>query len=168
MTDTFWAFVGLVLFLAILVYFQIPQRIIRHLDARAKRIKDELDEALRLREEAQEILSEYQRRHAEAEKDAQEIIAAAKHEVESIIAEARTKAEEYVKNRNKLAEQKIIQAESDAIRMVSSFAIDLAISTARVLIAKELDANKADEFIKESFAKETLIKMKTKMKTHLN
>ncbi|WP_375659097.1 F0F1 ATP synthase subunit B [Bartonella sp. MR30HLJHH] len=161
MTDTFWAFIGLILFLALLVYFQIPQRVIQHLDARAKRIKDELDEALHLREEAQEILAEYQRKHAEAEKDAQEIIAAAKHEVESVIAEARTKAEEYVKNRNKLAEQKIAQAEADAIRMVSSSAIDLAISTARILIAKELDSNKADELIKESLEKESFIKMET-------
>ncbi|WP_375700869.1 F0F1 ATP synthase subunit B [Bartonella sp. AA23NXGY] len=161
MTDTFWAFVGLVLFLALLVYFQIPQRVIHHLDTRAKRIKDELDEALRLREEAQEILAEYQRKHAEAEKDAQEIIAAAKHEVESVIAEARAKAEEYVKNRNKLAEQKIAQAEADAIRMVSSSAIDLAISTARTLIAREIDSNKADELIKESLEKESFIKMKT-------
>ncbi|WP_375665441.1 F0F1 ATP synthase subunit B [Bartonella sp. TT121SHDZB] len=161
MTDTFWAFVGLVLFLALLVYFQIPQRVIHHLDARAKRIKDELDEALRLREEAQEILAEYQRKHAEAEKDAQEIIAAAKHEVESIIVEARAKAEEYVKNRNKLAEQKIAQAEADAIRMVSSSAIDLAISTARTLITREIDSNKADELIKESLEKESFIKMKT-------
>ncbi|WP_375638039.1 MULTISPECIES: F0F1 ATP synthase subunit B [unclassified Bartonella] len=161
MTDTFWAFVGLVLFLALLVYFQIPQRVIHHLDARAKRIKDELDEALRLREEAQEILAEYQRKHAEAEKDAQEIIAAAKHEVESVIAEARAKAEEYVKNRNKLAEQKIAQAEADAIRMVSSSAIDLAISTAGTLIAREIDSNKADELIKESLEKESFIKMKT-------
>ncbi|WP_375606432.1 MULTISPECIES: F0F1 ATP synthase subunit B [unclassified Bartonella] len=161
MTDTFWAFVGLVLFLALLVYFQIPQRVIHHLDARAKRIKDELDEALRLREEAQEILAEYQRKHAEAEKDAQEIIAAAKHEVESVIAEARAKAEEYVKNRNKLAEQKISQAEADAMRMVSSSAIDLAISTARTLITREIDANKVDELIKESLEKESFIKMKT-------
>ncbi|WP_273758092.1 F0F1 ATP synthase subunit B [Bartonella sp. AU55XJBT] len=164
MSDTFWAFVGLVLFLALLVYFQIPQKIIHYLDARAKRIKDELDEALRLREEAQEILAEYQRKHAEAEKDAQEIIAAAKHEVESVIAEARTKAEEYVKNRNKLAEQKIAQAEADAIRMVSASAIDLAISTARILIAKELDSNGADEPVKEALSKESL----SKMKTHLN
>ncbi|WP_208433950.1 F0F1 ATP synthase subunit B [Bartonella taylorii] len=164
MTDTFWAFVGLILFLALLVYFKIPQMVVRHLDARAKRIKDELDEALRLREEAQEVLAEYQRKHAEAEKDAQEIIAAAKHEVTAIIAQARAKAEEYVKNRNKLAEQKIAQAEADAIRMVSSSAIDLAVSAARTFIAKELDSNKANELIKESLGEESL----TKMKTYLN
>ncbi|EJF75319.1 F0F1 ATP synthase subunit B [Bartonella alsatica] len=159
MTDTFWAFVGLVLFLALLVYFKVPEMAVHYLDARAKRIKDELDEALRLREEAQEILAEYQRKHAEAEKDAQEIIAAAKREVESVISEARTKAEEYVKNRNKLAEQKIAQAEADAVRMVSSSAIDLAISAARTLIAKELDSSKANALIKESFVEESLTKM---------
>ncbi|UJM32789.1 F0F1 ATP synthase subunit B [Bartonella henselae] len=164
MTDTFWAFVGLVLFLALLVYFEVPEMILRHLDTRAKRIKDELDEALRLREEAQEVLAEYQRKHAEAEKDAQEIIAAAKREVEAVISEARIKAEEYVKNRNKLAEQKIAQAEADAIRMVSLSAIDLAVSAARVLIEKELDSHKANELIKESLVQESL----TKMKTYLN
>ncbi|MBB5073495.1 F-type H+-transporting ATPase subunit b [Bartonella callosciuri] len=161
MTDTFWAFVGLVLFLALLVYFKVPQMAVRHLDVRAKRIKDELDEALRLREEAQEILAEYQRKHAEAEKDAQEIIAAAKHEVATIIAQTRAKAEEYVKNRNKLAEQKIAQAEADAIRMVSSSAIDLAVSAARTLIEKELDSDKANELIKKSICEKSLSQMKT-------
>ncbi|WP_332065882.1 F0F1 ATP synthase subunit B [Bartonella sp. CB189] len=161
MTDTFWAFIGLVLFLAVLIYFKVPEMIVHYLDARAKRIKDELDEALRLREEAQEVLAEYQRKHAEAEKDAQEIVAAAKHEVETVIAEARKKAEEYVKNRNKLAEQKIAQAEADAIRVVSSSAVDLAISAARTLIAKELNSDKADKFIKESLTQESLTKMKT-------
>ncbi|ETS13976.1 ATP synthase subunit B 2 [Bartonella quintana JK 73] len=164
MTDTFWAFVGLVLFLALLAYFKVPEMIVHRLDARAKRIKDELDEALRLREEAQEVLAEYQRKHAEAEKDAQEIIAAAKREVEAVVSEARTKAEEYVKNRNKLAEQKIAQAEADAIRVISSSAVDLAVSAARVLIEQELDSNKANELIKESLFEESL----TKMKAYLN
>ncbi|MCZ2328451.1 F0F1 ATP synthase subunit B [Bartonella sp. F02] len=159
MTDTFFALVGLVIFLGLLVYFKIPEMVIQRLDARAKRIKDELDEALRLREEAQEVLAEYQRKRIEAEKDAQEIIAAAKHEVEVIISEARAKAEKYIKNRNQLAEQKIAQAEADAIRMVSSSAIDLAVSAARTLIAQELDSEKADNLIKESLAK---------MKIHLH
>ncbi|WP_455474415.1 F0F1 ATP synthase subunit B [Bartonella sp. B30(2025)] len=161
MTDTFWALVGLILFLILLAYLKVPEMVVRHLDMRAKRIKDELDEALRLREEAQEVLAEYQRKHAEAEKDAQAIIIAAKREVEAIVAEARAKTEEYVKNRNKLAEQKIAQAEADAVRMVSSSAIDLAISAASVLIAKELNSSdRADELIKNSLTKEALIQMK--------
>lgn len=155
MTDTFWAFIGLVLFLALVGYFKVPNLVIRSLDERAKRIKDELDEALRLREEAQELLAEYQRKRSEAEQDAQEIIAAAEHKVEAIIAEARMEVEKYIKNRNKLAEQKIAQAESEAIRMVSLSSIDLAISAAREIMAKELDSEKMDLLIQK-----TLIKMK--------
>ncbi|WP_455477285.1 F0F1 ATP synthase subunit B [Bartonella sp. B41] len=165
MNDTFWAFVGLVFFVAILIYFKIPRMAVYYLDARAKRIKDELDGALRLREEAQEVLAGYQRKHAEVEKDAQAIIAAAKREVEVIVAEARIKAEEYVMNRNKLAEQKIAQVEADAVRMVSSSAVDLAVSVARVLIEKELDSeDRANELIDESVSEEFL----TKIKSYLN
>ncbi|AQX19363.1 F0F1 ATP synthase subunit B [Bartonella sp. WD16.2] len=160
MTDTFWAFIGLVLFLALLVYFKIPTMLVSSLDMRTKRITDELDEALRLREEAQEILAECQRKCVEAEKNAQEIIAAAKNEVSVIVAEARAKTEEYVKNRKKMVEQKIAQAEADAIRVVSLSAIDLAISCSRTLINKELDFKESKDLIEKSLTKESLSKMK--------
>ncbi|CBI76744.1 ATP synthase, B chain [Bartonella clarridgeiae 73] len=161
MTDTFWAFIGLVLFLALLIYFEVPAMLTRKLDARAKRIKDELDEALRLREEAQEILAEYQRKHLEIEKETQEIIAEAQREIEAVLIETRVKTDEYIKSRNKLAEQKIAQAEANAVRMVASSAIDLAVSAANTLITKELDAEQANSLIKESLVKESLKKVKT-------
>ncbi|KEG19899.1 F0F1 ATP synthase subunit B [Bartonella bacilliformis] len=158
MTDTFWAFIGLILFLALLFYFKVPAMALRGLDERAKRIASELDEALRLREEAQEILAEYQKKCAGIEKDVQEIITAAKHEAEIIVAEARVKTEEYVKNRNKLVEQKIAQAESNAIQEISSSVVDLVIFSARTIINNELDSKKADDLIKES-----IIKVKTNL-----
>ncbi|MCL6229764.1 F0F1 ATP synthase subunit B [Bartonella bilalgolemii] len=161
MTDTFWAFIGLVLFLALLVYFEVPNVIIRKLDARAKYIKDELDEALHLREEAQRVLAEYQRKHLEIEKETQEIIADAKCKVEAIITETRIKTEEYIKNRSRLAEQKIAQAEANAVRVVSSSAIDLAISAANRVLTKELDAEQANNLIKEPFVQESLKKIET-------
>ncbi|EYS92331.1 ATP synthase subunit B [Bartonella bacilliformis str. Heidi Mejia] len=158
MTDTFWAFIGLILFLALLFYFKVPAMALRSLDERAKRIAGELDEALRLREEAQGILAEYQQKCAGIEQDVQEIITAAKHEAEIIVAEARVKTEEYVKNRNKLVEQKIAQAESDAIQEISSSAVNLAISSASKIINNELGAKKANNLIKES-----IIKVKTNL-----
>ncbi|AQX28316.1 F-type H+-transporting ATPase subunit b [Bartonella sp. JB15] len=158
MTDTFWAFIGLVLFLALLIYFEVPAILIRKLDMRAKRIKDELDEALRLREEAQEILAEYQRRNLEIEKEMQEIIAEAQREIEVILIETRAKTEEYIKSRNRLAEQKIAQAEVNAVRMVALSAIDLAVSAANTLLIKELNAERANSLIKESLVKESLKK----------
>ncbi|ATO57007.1 F0F1 ATP synthase subunit B [Bartonella sp. 1-1C] len=161
MTDTFWAFIGLVLFLALLVYFEVPNAIIRKLDTRAKHIKDELDEALRLREEAQKVLAEYQRKHLEIEKETQEIIADAKDKVEAMLSETRIKTEEYIKNHSRLAEQKIAQAEENAIRMLSSTAVDLAISAVNRLLTKELNAEQANSLIKEPLIKESLKKIET-------
>ncbi|ALE04082.1 F0F1 ATP synthase subunit B [Bartonella ancashensis] len=152
MTDTFWALVGLILFVMLLIYFRVPTMVIRSLDDRAKRIKEELDEALRLREEAQELLAEYQRRCAEAEKDAQGILAAAKREAEFVVSEARIKTDEYIKNCTKLVEQKISQAENDAIREISSSAVDLAISAAQMLISHESSSKKEDGFFGEAVA----------------
>ncbi|AQX20992.1 F-type H+-transporting ATPase subunit b [Bartonella sp. CDC_skunk] len=161
MTDTFWAFIGLVLFLALLVYFEVPNAIIRKLDTRAKHIKDELDEALRLREEAQKVLAEYQRKHLEIEKETQEIIADAKDKVEAMLSETRIKTEEYIKNHSRLVEQKIAQAEANAIRTLSSTAVDLAISAINRLLMKELDAEQANSLIKEPLVKESLKKIET-------
>ncbi|MDD9329641.1 MAG: F0F1 ATP synthase subunit B [Bartonella sp.] len=161
MTDTFWAFIGLVLFLALLVYFEVPNIIIRKLDTRVKHIKDELNEALRLREEAQKVLSEYQRKHLEIEKETQEIIADAKDKVEAMFSETRIKTEEYIKNYSRLAEQKIAQAEANAIRMLSSTAIDLAISAVNRLLTRELDSEQANSLIKEPLVRESLKKIET-------
>lgn len=150
MTDTFWALISLLLFIAILVYLKVPAKVGVMLDDRAQRISDELDEARRLREEAQQLLAEYQRKRLQAEKDAQEIVASAKHEAESLAEEARKKTEEFVVRRNKLAEQKIAQAETDAINKVRSTAVDLAIAAANKIISDEVDAKKADTLIKSS------------------
>lgn len=159
MTDTFWALVGLLLFLAVLGYYKIPTHLRNYLDKRADHIRDELDEARRLRDEAQELLAEYQRKRQEAEKEAEEIIASAKHEAEMLAKEAHKKMEEYVTRRNKMAEHKIAQAEADAIAAVKSSAVDLAVAAARDIIEKEMDKRTADNLIKTSL---------TEVKNHLN
>ncbi len=70
MDATFWATVALVIFLGIMIYVKVPGMITKSLDDRADRIRDELEQARRLREEAQELLAEYQRKRKEAEKEA--------------------------------------------------------------------------------------------------
>lgn len=114
MDATFWALIALVIFLALMVYLKVPGVVGKSLDGRAERIRDELEEARRLREEAQSLLAEYQRKRKEAEKEAGEIVAAAQREAHAIIEETKQKTEEYVARRNKLAEQKIAQAETEA------------------------------------------------------
>jgi len=143
MDATFWATVGLVLFLALIAYLKVPGMVGRSLDQRAAKIKAELEEARRLREEAQQLLAEYQRKRKEAEKEASEIVEHARREAEQFVAEAKQKSEDYVVRRNALAEQKIAQAERDAVNEVRARAVDLAVESARSVLAAKVDA-KAD------------------------
>lgn len=143
MDATFWAFISLVIFLAIVVYLKVPGMMGKSLDERAGRISNELEEARRLREEAQQLLAEYQRKRREAEQEAGEIVAAAKREASHLVEEAHKKTEDYVARRTALAEQKIAQAERDAVTEVRSSAVDIAVEAARAVLAGKVDA-KAD------------------------
>ena len=133
---TFFAFVGLLLFFALIVYLKVPGMMAKALDERAEKISNELAEAKRLREEAQHLLAEYQRKRKDAEAEAASIVAAAEREAEMLTAEAKQKTEEYVTRRNALSEQKIKQAEADAINAVRSAAVDLAIAAAERVLSK--------------------------------
>jgi len=143
MDATFWATVGLFIFLALIVYIGVPGMIGRSLDARADGIRNDLEEARRLREEAQQLLAEYQRKRKEAEQEASDIVAAARREAETLVQEAKQKTEEYVGRRTALAEQKIAQAERDAVNEVRVSAVDIAVEAATRLLADKVDA-KAD------------------------
>ena len=135
--ETFFAFVALLLFIGLVVYLKVPGMMAKSLDDRADQIRNELAEAKRLREEAQHLLAEYQRKRKEAEADAANIVAAAEREAEMLTTEARKKTEEFVANRTALSEQKIKQAEADAMKAVRSAAVDLAIAAAESVLAKK-------------------------------
>ena len=140
MDATFWATVALFIFLGIVIYLGVPGMIGKALDARAERIRNDLDEARRLREEAQQLLAEYQRKRKEAEQEAGDIVAAARREAEALVAEAKQKTEDYVARRTALAEQKIAQAERDAVTEVRGSAVDIAVEAASRLLADKVDA----------------------------
>lgn len=137
---TVWATVALFILIAIFVYVKVPAMITGSLDKRAERIRNELDEARRLREEAQQLLAEYQRKRQEAEKEAVGIVAAAEREAKLMADEARQRSEDYVVRRTALAEQKISQAEQDAVNEVRSRAVDIAVEAAGRLLADKVDA----------------------------
>ena len=140
---TFFAFVGLLLFFALIVYLKVPGMMAKALDERAEKISNELAEAKRLREEAQHLLAEYQRKRKEAEQEAGDIVAAAKREADLLVDDARKKTEEYVARRSALAETKIAQAERDAVNEVRGRAVDIAVAAAGRLLADRIDS-KAD------------------------
>jgi F-type H+-transporting ATPase subunit b len=130
-----WVALAFILFLALLVYLGVHRKITDSLDQRQARIKGELDEARRLKEEAQALLAEFQRKGREAEKEAEAIIAGAKAEAERIAAEAKTRMEDFISRRTKMAETKIIQAEAQALADVRSAAADAAVTAAEKILS---------------------------------
>jgi F-type H+-transporting ATPase subunit b len=106
----FWVAVGFVILMGVFAYVGVHRTVLTALDHRSERIKAELDDALRLKQEAANLLEEYKARHASAEREAQEIIAAAKVDAERIASEAKTKMEDFVARRTKTAESKIALA----------------------------------------------------------
>lgn len=150
MDATLWATIALFMFLGLIAYLGVPRMVGKSLDARADRIRADLEEARRLREEAQQLLAEYQRKRKEAEREAADIVAAAKHEAEILEADARQKTEDYVTRRTALAEQKIAQAERDAVNEVRSRAVDIAVAAAGKLLADKVDAKTDATLFKSS------------------
>lgn len=148
--STFWALVGLILFLALIAYMKVPGKITGALDNRAETIRTELEQARRLREEAQALLAEYQRKAREAEAEVEEIIDQAKREADAYGAEARKRVEDYVTSRTKMAEEKIAQAEAQAIREVRSLSADVAISASQRILAARARGGAASGLIDQA------------------
>ena len=135
-----WAQVALVIFLAVIFYLKVPNMITKSLDERAAKIAGELNAAKQLRDDAQALLTEYQQKRKEAEAEAAAIVAAAKREAEVIAAEAKQKTADYVARRTALSEQKIKNAETEAVNAVRAAAVDLAVAAAEKLIAGSVDS----------------------------
>lgn len=125
---------GFVIFLGLLVYLGAHRRVIDGIDRRQARIKSELDEAVRLRQEAQAVLAEFERKAREAEGEAASIIVGAKAEAERLSAEAKTRMEDFVVRRTKMAEAKIAQAEAQALADVRAAAADTAVAAAERIL----------------------------------
>jgi F-type H+-transporting ATPase subunit b len=145
-----WVFVSFVLFVALLVYYKIPNKVAKALDDRAGRISAELEEARRLREEAQTILADYQRKQRDAEKEAEDIIAMARREARFYAEESHKVLDEFLQRRVKLAEEKIARAEEQAIQDVRSKSVDVAVAAAEMLIARELKGKSAEDLVDKS------------------
>jgi F-type H+-transporting ATPase subunit b len=142
-----WVALAFFVFVGLLAYVGVHKTIVAALDARRDRIRAELDEARRLKEEALALLAEYQRKRHEAEGEAQSIISDAKAEAERTAAEAKVKAEEFVTRRTKMAEAKIAQAESQAVAEVRAAAADAAVAAAEAILTEQAKGQVANELI---------------------
>ena len=151
-TPEFWVLVSFLLFIGLLLYLGIPGKVAAMLDERAARIASELEQARKLREEAQGLLADYERKRRDAEREAEAIIAQAREEAEAFAVETRQKLTETVERRGRMAEEKIAQAEAQAVKEVRAAAAELAIAAATRIIAEEVKGAKADQLVEASIA----------------
>jgi len=147
-----WVAIAFVIFLGLLVYLGAHRRVIDGIDQRQARIKTELDEARRLREEAQALLAEYQRKHGEADREAEAIIASANVEAERLAAEGKARMEDFVTRRTKMAETKIAQAEAQALAEVRSAAADAAVAAVEKILSTATKGKIADDLLARGIA----------------
>ena len=143
----FVVLLGLIVFIAILVYYKVPGMIGKMLDARADGIQSELDEARALREEAQTLLASYERKQREVQDQADRIVAAAKEEATVAAQQARDDLEVSLARRMAAAEEQIENAQAAAIKEVRDQSVTVAIAAARKVIAEQMSASDANALI---------------------
>jgi F-type H+-transporting ATPase subunit b len=143
----FWVAVAFVVFLGGLIYLGVHEMALKYVDQRRDKIKAELDEARRLKEEAQALLAQYQRKQREAEQEAAAILAGATAEAGRMLAEAKAKMEEFVARRSKMAESKIAQAEAQALADVRAAAAEAAVGAAERILTQTVKGEVADRLV---------------------
>jgi F-type H+-transporting ATPase subunit b len=145
----FWVAISFVIFMALL-WKKIVAAFTGMLDARTEKIRQELDEAQRLREEAQALLSSYQRRQRDAQKEAEEIVAHAREEADRLARQAAADLEASLKRREAQAVDRIAQMEASAMQEVRTLTVDLAIAASRKLLSENLPQSQQDALVAQA------------------
>jgi F-type H+-transporting ATPase subunit b len=147
----FWVAVAAVIFVAV-VWKPARRVLIGSLDERAARIRADLDEARKLRDEAGQLLAEYQKKQREAAVEAQAIIDQAQEEAERLAAQSARDLDEALARRTRLAEERIVQAEKKALDEIRAVAIDVALAAAREVIASQIDEERGGALLDAAIA----------------
>jgi F-type H+-transporting ATPase subunit b len=142
-----WVAVAFVILMVVFGYLGVFKKAMVALDHRADRIKAELDDATRLKQEAAKVLADYKARSATAEREAADIIANAKSEAERIATEAKAKVEDFVARRTKTAESKIALAEAQAVADVRAAAAEAAVQAASTILSQSVRGQVADDLL---------------------
>ena len=147
-----WVGIGLLLFFAILLWAGVHKLVAQQLDAKAAKIQTELDEAARLRAEAEAMLAQIRQEKAEAEAQAADMLKAAEEDARRLEEEAKVKLEETLARRQALAERRIAQAEAQAMADVKQAAADLAIKAAEQMLTARAAGQKSDPLLDAAIA----------------
>ena len=148
----FWVTIGLLIFVGALIFAKVPAMAMAALDARGIKIRAELDEAVRLREEASNLLSQIKAQRLETEKLAADILSSAESEATRLRAEAKANLAESIKRRQDLAERKIAIAEAQAAADVKAAAADLAAVIAEQVLTARVKGQKTDPLVDAAVA----------------
>jgi F-type H+-transporting ATPase subunit b len=147
-----WVAIAFVILMAGFGYLGIHRTVLTALDNRTARIKAELDDARRLKDEAAKVLGDYKARRASAEREAAEIVAGARAEAERIAADAKAKMEDFVARRTKAAESKIALAEAQAVADVRAAAAEAAVNAATRILSGTVKGDIADNLLSKGIA----------------
>jgi F-type H+-transporting ATPase subunit b len=142
-----WVAIAFIILMGVFGYFGIHRTVLTTLDHRRDRIKADLDDAKRLKDEAAKLLEQYKARRASAEREAEEIIAGAKADAERIASEAKAKLEDFVTRRTKTAENKIALAEAQALADVRAAAAEAAVAAASTILSQSVKGEVADDLL---------------------
>lgn len=146
---TFWVAVAFFVFMGFMIW-KARKPMLDGIDARAERIKAELDEAQRLREEAQKTLAEYKRKQRDAAKETDDLLANARHEAELLRKQAEKDLQETLARREKAALDKIAQAEAHAVQDVRAQAVDVAMAATAKLLSENVDPDRDQTMVNQA------------------
>jgi len=144
--------IAFVILMGVFAWLGVHRTMLTALDHRSARIKAELDDARRLKDEAAKVLAEYKAKRATAEREADDIVTNARAEAERIAADAKTRMEDFVARRTKTAESKIALAEAQAVADVRAAAADAAVTAATTILSQSVKGQVADDLLAKGIA----------------
>ena len=139
---TFWVAISFFIFLGVLIYLKVPQKINNLLTDEINEMKKELNEAERLKFEAKNLLSNYESKIDKSKKETQEIISLAKKESEKTILEKTEKFHQLIEIKKKNVEEKIIQMKENALKDIKNISVKISMEAVEHLIKNSIDENK--------------------------
>ena len=142
---TFWVAVSFFIFIGLLLYFKIPQKVDRSLIENINKIKSDLENAEKLKDEAKNILSEYETKVSKSKDEIKNLIDEAKDQAEKTVIKTNDEFHKIIENRKKISEEKIKQMRKQAIKEVRNYSIEIAVQSVEKIIKNSIDKKKLDK-----------------------
>ena len=158
---TFWVTISFFIFIGILVYFKVPQKVMGALDQNITNIKDQINEAEKLKEDAKNILTEHEKKISSSKNEVKKMIDKANDEAEKNVIKTNQEFHKLMENRKKSAEERIKQLKNQAVKDIKNASIKIAIESVEKLIKNSIDKSKLDKIYNASI-EETKLALKKK------